>query len=120
MVPRRNVHVFSSSDGAEVAGFFQHGGVSISTFIGWINEVCSIYEEWALYPCKFDNNRVADGAALDSSSEDELQPGCYVICTLPPKTGQVLVQLTTDVPRTRAYSCHTPDVRSVCWQIKTC
>ncbi|KIL68758.1 hypothetical protein M378DRAFT_157881, partial [Amanita muscaria Koide BX008] len=105
-IPRRNVHVFSSSNGVEVAGFFQHGGVSISTFIGWINQVCSIPEEWALYPCKFDNNRAADGAALDASSKDELQPGRYVIRTLPPKIGQVLVYLTSEVPRTRAYSCN--------------
>ncbi|KAM6502540.1 hypothetical protein JOM56_002517, partial [Amanita muscaria] len=105
-IPRRNVHVFSSSNGVEVAGFFQHGGVSILTFIGWINQVCSIPEEWALYPCKFDNNRAADGAALDSSSKDELQPGRYVIRTLPPKIGQVLVYLTSEVPRTRAYSCN--------------
>jgi hypothetical protein len=65
-------------------GFFQHGGVSISTFIGWINEVCYIPGEWALYPCQFDNNRAAGGAALDSGSGDELQPGRYVIRTLPP------------------------------------
>ena len=67
-IPKRNVHVFNSANGAEVAGqfdakficiltntmsgFFQHGGVSISTFIGWINEVCYISVEWALYPSK--------------------------------------------------------------------
>ncbi|KAI0247616.1 hypothetical protein BJV78DRAFT_1244027 [Lactifluus subvellereus] len=100
---RRNVHAFNSN-GAEVAGFFQHGGVSISTFIGWINEVCYIPAEWALYPCKFDNNRAVGGAALDSGSRDELQPGRYVIRTLPPESVQVIVYLTTDLPRTRAYS----------------
>ncbi|KAF5371985.1 hypothetical protein D9615_008146 [Tricholomella constricta] len=102
-IHRRNVHVFNSSNGAEVAGFFQHGGVSISTFIGWINQVCHIPAEWALYPC--------NGAALDSGSSDELQPGRYVIRTLPPESAPVKVYLTTDAPRTRAYSVnhtHTP------------
>jgi hypothetical protein len=102
-IPRRNVFVFSSSSGAAVAGqfdccsfllppylltlsgFFQHGGVSISTFFGWINEVCYIPTEWALYPCQFDNNRAVGGAALDSDSREELQPGRYVIRTLPPR-----------------------------------
>ncbi|KAF8526869.1 hypothetical protein BU17DRAFT_82304 [Hysterangium stoloniferum] len=103
-IPKRNVHVFSSSNGVEVAGFFQHGGVSISTFIGWINEICYIPVEWALYPCQFNNNRAADGPALHSSSENELRPGCYVIRTLSPEIGQASVYLTTDVPRTRIYS----------------
>lgn len=40
--------------------------------------------EWALYPCQFDNNRAADGAALDSGSGNDIQPGRYVIRTLPP------------------------------------
>lgn len=103
-IPRRNVFVFSSSNGAEVAGFFQHGGVSISTFISWINEVCYIPIQWALYPCQFDNNRVAGGPALDSGSGDELQPGRYVIRTPPPQSGQAIVYFTTDLPRTRGYS----------------
>jgi hypothetical protein len=34
-------------------GFFQHGGVSISTFIGWINQICAVPAgEWDLYPCQ--------------------------------------------------------------------
>ncbi|KAH9998341.1 hypothetical protein BJV77DRAFT_959827 [Russula vinacea] len=56
-----------------------HGGVSISTVVGWINEVCYIPVEWALYPCKSDNNRAVE-------------------------LTQISVYLTTDVPRTRAYS----------------
>lgn len=52
-------------------------------FIGWINEVRFIPTKWSLYPCELDNNRAAGGAALDSSSRNELQPGCYVIRTLP-------------------------------------
>ncbi|KAI0248181.1 hypothetical protein BJV78DRAFT_1238640 [Lactifluus subvellereus] len=109
-IPRRNVQVFSSSSGVEVAGFFQHGGVSISTFVSWINEVCYIPTEWVLYPCRFDNSRAAGGSALDSSSDNDLQPGHYVIRTPPP--GQISVYLTTDVPRPRAYSVnytYTPD-----------
>lgn len=112
-------------------GFFQHGGVSISTFISWINEVCYIPIQWALYPCQFDNNRVAGGPALDSGSGDELQPGRYVIRTPPPRevfyvfvvhaadmnipeSGQAIVYFTTDLPRTRGYSInytYTPHVR---------
>ena len=145
-IPKRNVHVFSSSNGVEVAGelsgssitcissktmqgFFQHGGVSISTLVGWINEVCYIPVEWALYPCQFDNNRAVGGMALDSGSGNEIPPGRYVIRTLPPgeallhflvppadtnviESAQVNMFLTTDVPRTRAYSVdHTPHVR---------
>jgi hypothetical protein len=151
-IPRRNVHVFSSN-GVEVAGefdesllsllrvhqipilsgFFQHGGVSISTFIGWINEVCYFPSELALYPCQFNNNCAVTDAALDSGSEDELQPGRYVIRTPPPgkvlhlpfapaadrvviESAQIIVYLTTDVPRTRVYSVnytvtYTPHVR---------
>ena len=66
-------------------GFFQHGGVSISMFISWINEVCYIPIQWALYPCHLDNYRAAGGPALDSGSGDELQPGRYVIRTPPPR-----------------------------------
>jgi hypothetical protein len=58
------------------------------------------------------------GTALDSGSRNELQPGHYIIRTLPPgedytvsaadmnDTGsaQITVYLTTDVPRTWAYS----------------
>ena len=144
---RRNVHVYSSSNGTEVAGeskrhllplfwllllgFFQHGGVSISTFIGWINKVCFVPGEWDLYPCQIGDNRASDGPALDRNSEGELQPGRYVMCTPPPgecarflfvlaadiritESAQVVVYLTTDVPRTRAYSVnntYTPHVR---------
>lgn len=118
-------------------GFFQHGGVSISTFIGWIDQVCFVPGEWNLYPCQIDNNRASssDGPALDRDSVDELQPGCYVMRTPPPgeharvfllsyslliicvtESAQVVVYLTTDVPRTRAYSVDysstsTADVR---------
>jgi len=65
-------------------GFFQHGGVSISTFISWVNEVCLVTSEWDLYPCRIGNNRASDGPALDRNSEDELQPGRYVMRTPPP------------------------------------
>jgi len=111
-------------------GFFQHGGVPISTFISWINEVCFVPGEWDLYPCQIGNNRASDGPALDRNSEGELQPGRYVICTPPgeyakflvvlttdiriTESAQVVVYLTTDVPRTRAYSVnytYTPLVR---------
>src|SRR5262245_48469081 len=149
---RRNVHVYSSSNGTEVAGefkdivysfvasvsgLFQHGVVSISTFIGWIREGCYVAGGWDLYPCKIGNNRAADGPALDRNSGDELPPGRYVMRTPPPgefaafsdvlnadicitESGQVIVYLTTDVPRTRAYSVnytYTPDVRLRlrCW-----
>jgi hypothetical protein len=97
---RRNVHVYSSSNGTEVAGeskrlllppcclmlqgFFQHGGVSVSTFIGWISNVCFVPGDWDLYPCQIGNNRASDGPALDRNSEDELQPGRYVMRTPPP------------------------------------
>jgi hypothetical protein len=101
---KRNVSVFSSSNGVEVAGkllsmifrdaylrnlslvsgFYQHGGVSVSTFIGWIREVCFVPEEWALYPCQIGNNRAVGGPPLDSESGDEIQPGRYVIRGPPP------------------------------------
>jgi hypothetical protein len=146
---RRNIHVFSSSNGTEMAGminecvyrlpihpsqtlgFFQHGGVSISTFIDWISKVCYVPSQWALYPCKPNNNRAASGPALDSSSGDEIQPGRYVIRTVTPgefmrssiacshsrsvsEASQTIVYLTSDVPRTRMYSInctHTSHVR---------
>jgi hypothetical protein len=112
-------------------GFFQHGGVSISTFIGWINKVCFVPGEWDLYPCQIGNNCASDGPALDRNSGDELQPGRYVMRTPPPgklarfsviltadicvsESAQVVVYLITDVPRTRAYSVtctYTPNVR---------
>lgn len=112
-------------------GFFQHGGVSISTFIGWINKICFVSGEWELYPCQIGNNRASDGPALDRNSEGELQPGRYVMRTPPPgecarfrvvltadiriiESAQVVVNLITDVPRTRAYSVnytYTPHVR---------
>ncbi|KAF8956349.1 hypothetical protein BDZ97DRAFT_2079926 [Flammula alnicola] len=121
-IPRRNVHVFSSSNGAEVAGEFGRSilltfvttipwqafssteALQSLTFIGWINEVCYIPVEWALYPSQFNNNRAVGGAALDSASGNELQPGRYVIRTPSPESAQIVVYLTTDVPRTRAYS----------------
>jgi hypothetical protein len=117
-------------------GFFQHGGVSISTFVGWIKQVSHIPVEWALYPSQRDNDRAVGGPALDSGSENDIQPGRYVIRTLPPgevslwclcpagwladrydcyiESAQVGVYLTTDVARTRAYSVNhtsTPHVR---------
>ncbi|KAF8724848.1 hypothetical protein AX14_008566 [Amanita brunnescens Koide BX004] len=103
-IPKRNVHVFNASNGNEVAGFFQHGGVTITTFVGWINEIVSIPEAWCLYPSKFNNNRAVGGPALDSNSTAEIPPGRYVIRTLPPDSAPVAVFLTTDLPRTRAYS----------------
>jgi hypothetical protein len=44
-----------------------------------------------LYPCKVVDNRAAGGDALDSSSEDDLQPGCHVIRSPPP--GELIVYL---------------------------
>lgn len=103
-IPKRNVHVFNASNGYEVAGtftglalpsfssnqlatgFFQHGGVSISTFVGWINEIALIPEAWRLYPSQFNNNRAVGGPAFDSNSAAEIPPGRYVIRTLPPGT----------------------------------
>lgn len=60
-------------------GFYQHGGVSISAFIGWVNRVCRFdaAETWALYPC--DSNQAVDGLALDSGSGDDIQPRDYVL-----------------------------------------
>ncbi|KAF9523138.1 hypothetical protein CPB83DRAFT_863366 [Crepidotus variabilis] len=111
-IPKRNVHVFSASDGKEVAGFFQHGGVSISTFVKWINDVCYIPVDWTLYPCQFDNNRAIGGEALDSTSTGEIQPGRYVIQPATPESEQISVFLTPDTPRARAFSgnyTYTPD-----------
>jgi hypothetical protein len=55
-------------------------------FIGWINEICSVPAgEWDLYPCQFDNNRASGGPPLDRNSEDELQPGRYVMRTPLPR-----------------------------------
>ncbi len=53
-------------------GFFQYGRDGRR-----LDQVCCIPVQWALYPCKLDDNRAVDGAALDSSSADDLQPGCY-------------------------------------------
>jgi hypothetical protein len=83
-----------------------------------------------LYPCQIGNSRASDGPTLDRNSEDELQPGRYVMRTPPgelarfsvvliadicvTELAQVVVYLTTDVPRTRAYSVnctYTPNVR---------
>lgn len=98
----RNIRVFSSSSGEEVAGelngvasqtilaanhtlgFFQHGGVSIATVIRWITEVCRFPGAWALYPCETGENRRPGGPALDADSENDLPPGSYVICTPEP------------------------------------
>jgi hypothetical protein len=88
LVSSTDVHFYSPHILPTMSGFFQHGGVSISTLIGWIDEVCYIPTEWALYPCQSNNNRTVGGAALDFGSRDELQPGRYVIRTLPP--GEVL------------------------------
>ena len=76
-------------------GFFQHGGVSISTFVGWIDDVCYIPVEWALYPCQFDNNRAIGGEALDLTSGNDIQPGRYVIRT--PSPGEVLERFCLNV-----------------------
>lgn len=113
-------------------GFFQHGRVSTSTFIGWINKVCFVPAEWDLYPCQIGNNRASDGPALDRNSEDELQPGRYVMRTPPPgelarysvvltadiwvivaESAQVVVYLTTDVPWTRAYCVNYTNIPHV-------
>jgi hypothetical protein len=64
-----------------LSGFFQHGGVSISTFIGWINQVLLHSRRMGFVPMPI---RAAGGVALDSGSGDELQPGRHVIRTLPP------------------------------------
>lgn len=76
-------------------GFFQHGGVSISTFVGWINDVCYIPVEWALYPCQFDNNHAIGGEALDLTSGNDIQPGRFVIHT--PSPGEVLGRFCLNV-----------------------
>ncbi|KIM83669.1 hypothetical protein PILCRDRAFT_7081 [Piloderma croceum F 1598] len=92
-----------------LSGFYQHGGVSISTFVSWISEICYISENCALYPCQPNNNRDIGGPALDSSSALEIQPGRYVIRS--PKSAQVCVFLTSDLPRPRTYSVdftHSP------------
>lgn len=68
---------------------FPARSVSISTVIGWINEVCYIPVEWALYPCKSDNNRAVGGGELDSRSGHDLQPGRYVIRTRHPGEARV-------------------------------
>jgi len=60
-------------------------------FVCWINDVCYIPVKWALYPCQFDNNCVIGGAALDLISDDDIQPGRYVIRT--PSPGEVLAHL---------------------------
>jgi len=80
------VHVFSSSSGIEMAelDFYQH--------------------EWDLYPCRLGSS---DGPPLDSHSTAELPPGRYVIRTPPSRSTQIPVYLTTDVPRTRAYSINS-------------
>jgi hypothetical protein len=153
-IPRRNVRVFSPSDGAPVAGkfhgcipraplfshlcftyvssgFYQHGGVSISTFVSWIREVCYISEAWNIYPCQFNNNRAVGGPALDSNSTLEIQPGRYVIRSPPPskifgdsgytttdinivESARVAIFLSSDLARKRAFSVnftYTPHVR---------
>jgi hypothetical protein len=113
------------------SGFYQHGGVSILTFVSWISEICYIPEAWALYPCQFNNNRAVSGPALDSGSTLEIQPGHYVIRSPPPgkicgncrciatdisivESTQVAIFLSSDLPCTRAYSVnymYTPHVR---------
>jgi hypothetical protein len=118
----RNIHVFSSSSGEEVAGelngmasqttilvanhtlgFFQHGGVSIATAIRWITEVCRFPGAWALYPCETGENRRPGGPALDADSENDLPPGSYVICTPEPgESSCTHSSLVTDSNETEA------------------
>jgi hypothetical protein len=112
------------------SGFYQHGGVSIPTFVSWISEICYIPEVWALYPCQFNNNRAVGGPALDSGSTLEIQPGRYVIRSPAPgkihgncrcitnisivESAQVAIFLSSDLPCTRAFSVnytYTPHVR---------
>lgn len=77
----------------KTSGFFQHGSISISTFISWITEVCYIPTGWVLYPSQFNNNRAVGGPALDSGSADNIQPGRYVIGS-PGKVSMFLVRST--------------------------
>jgi hypothetical protein len=120
-IRNRNIRVFSSYSGEEVAGelngvasqtilvanhtlgFFQHGGVSIATAIRWITEVCRFTGAWALYPCEIGENRTPGGPALDADSENDLSPGSYVICT--PEPGEfscTYSSLVTDSDETEA------------------
>jgi hypothetical protein len=55
-----------------LSGFYQHGGVSISTFVSWVNEIFYISEKWTLYPCQLNNNRAISGPPLNSSSALEI------------------------------------------------
>ena len=51
---------------------------SISTFIGWINKVCIVPGG------EISTHVNNDGSKLDRNSEDEIQPGRYVIRSPPP------------------------------------
>ena len=84
-IHRRNVHVFNSLNGAEVASKFSRRPLlpaymlrlfpSMSRFdihVRRLNQqVCNIPLEWALYPCQFDGNRAVGGVGPDSGNGND-------------------------------------------------
>ena len=90
-IHRRNVHVFNSSNGAELAGLTDvtvrllstPGRVNINVHRLDQSTMLHSYQMGSV-PMPVQQQLRVGGAALDSGNRDELQPGHYVILPLPP------------------------------------
>ncbi|KAI0246458.1 hypothetical protein BJV78DRAFT_1286395 [Lactifluus subvellereus] len=110
---RRNVHVFGSlaKQYKEVAGFWQHGRVTIAAFYSWLDEVPFVRPEgWALYPADGpllprDGGFAHPGPSgpfLQPDDEGVLDPGNYILLAPDGKICRVAVD--PELPHRRAYS----------------
>jgi len=77
-----NVRVFATPYYRQIAGFWQHGGITITTFYKWFGQFFATPAQgWALYPADPDPNRCGEpaGPALQRDQTDILTPGDYVL-----------------------------------------
>ncbi|KAI0069271.1 hypothetical protein BV25DRAFT_120759 [Artomyces pyxidatus] len=63
--PARNVYVFNASNVENVAGFYQHGSVSIAIFVLWMRKLLTFPPEWALYHTSDVESCLAEGDSFD-------------------------------------------------------
>ncbi|KAG9027291.1 hypothetical protein FRB95_007921 [Tulasnella sp. JGI-2019a] len=104
MVYGRNVTVFDPSKlpPKVVAGFYQHGNVSIATFYSWLRIILVTEEIWHLFYSDRKAHQVTQPNPLDFKSTEPLNAGHYIILSV--GLQPIRITLTTERYRPRTVS----------------